>query len=281
MAGNPNVNELLRKTLKDNGVAVSDFTAQILGIKFKYPLYIRPGSVIGIVMHNTSGMVTLPNLVGTFKNNSSPSHLAIDKSGAVGQYISLEYADRATEHTNRHISIEFQAVENGGITGYQITSAAIIAAFSHVVYGIDLAIAESRTAKGLAHHSLFVNKGDPGAHANCPGLGIISRKGEILEEAKELAAKMVFDDEPAGRWQVKVEDWVWIYTFDPNGSVTWLDPFNKKTGRGTWKINGKFITFSWVNSTTKENWELPLKSTAQNGNCTIDGKSYVLHAVRL
>jgi hypothetical protein len=283
MSSIPDVNGLLVKTLVEQGITVSDFTAQIHALRFKYPLYLRPSAALGIVMHNTSGMVTLPNLVGTWKNkepNPPPSHLAIDQAGRVGRYVRLQYADRATENTNRHISIEFQAVENGDITGDQIRTAAIITAFAHVVYGVDLVIAESRTAKGLAHHSLFVDKGNPDGHTNCPGLAIIGRKGEILKQAKELAATMAFDEEPAGRWQVKVDQWTWIYTFDANGNVSWLDPFNQKTGKGTWKVNPGEISFSWTNSTTKESWTLPLRPTAQPGKCTMDGKTYDLSAAR-
>src|SRR5262249_48920571 len=101
MADRPDVNALLTKTLEEQGVGVLDFTPQIHALNFKFPLYVRPGGVIGIVMHNTSGLVTLANLVGTWKAkepNPPPSHLAIDRSGAVGRYVRLQYADRATEN---------------------------------------------------------------------------------------------------------------------------------------------------------------------------------------
>src|SRR4029450_1253846 len=84
--GVTDVNGLLVKVLADNGVGTADFTGQIHALKYKAPLYLRPGGAIGIVMHNTSGIVTLPNLVGTWKNkepNPPPSHLAIDQSGQV------------------------------------------------------------------------------------------------------------------------------------------------------------------------------------------------------
>lgn len=284
MASIPDVNALLKKTLGDNGVGVEDYSPQIHALKFKYPLYLRPGNPIGIVMHNTAGLVALPNLVGTWKSKEPsppPSHLAIDQSGRVGRYVRLQYADRATENTNRHLSIEFQAVENGDITGQQIRSGALIAAFAHVVYGMDLVVSQSRTGRGLAHHSLFVDKSNPDGHANCPGAAILARKDAILEKAREFAATLAFEDEPAGRWQVQVDKWTWIYTFDPNGNVTWLDPNSKESGRGTWRINAGKITFAWTNSQTKESWDLPLKPTAQTGECTMSGKTYDVNAVRL
>jgi hypothetical protein len=280
MAYIPDVNELMTKALNTQKIILDDFSKKIHALKYNYPLYARPGSVIGIVMHNTSGMVTLANLVGTWKNkepNPPPSHLAIDQTGRVGRYVLLQYADRATERTNRHISIEFQAVENGDITEEQIRSAAVIMGFCHVVYGVELKIAASRTEKGLAHHSLFVDKTDPKAHANCPGKAILARKAEILEQAKVFASKMGFADEPAGTWQVKVDRWVWIYTFDANGTVVWVDPFNKKTGKGSWRINAGEMSISWANSTTKETWDL----STQTGKCTMDKKTYDLQAVRV
>jgi hypothetical protein len=281
--GVPDVNGLLVKTLTDHGVGSADFTGQIHALKYKAPLYLRPGNPIGIVMHNTAGMVTLPNLVGTWKSkepNPPPSHLAIDQAGQVGRYVRLQYADRATENTNRHLSIEFQAVEGGGITSQQITTGAIIAAFAHVIYGVDLAIAESRTAKGLAHHSIFVDKGNPQGHSNCPGGAIIETKGRLLEQARRIAAAMAFDDEPAGRWYVRVDKWAWLYTFDANGNVSWLDQGNGKSGKGTWRVSPGVMTLSWTGSATRETWTLPLRPAAQGGSCTMDGETYDVKAVR-
>jgi hypothetical protein len=275
---------MLKKTLAAQGIALVDFTAQIHGLKFNFPLFIRPGNALGIVMHNTSGLSSLSGLVDTWRAkepNPPPSHLAIEQSGTVGQYIRLEFADRATEHTFMHLSIEFQAVENGDITTSQIKTAAIITAFAHVVFGVELAVANGRTAKGLAHHSLFVDKGNPDGHANCPGLTIVGRKEAILDQAKEFVGQMTFSDEPAGRWRVKVGQWMWIYTFDVNGNVSWLDPYNQKRGQGRWTIKGQTIVISWVNSTTKESWDLPLNPAAQTGSCVMDGEPYDLNAVKL
>ncbi len=284
MAGIPDVNELLRTKLSEQSIKVSDFTGKIHTLNYKFPLYLRPSKPVGIVMHNTSGLVTLANLVGTWKNKEPsppPSHLAIDRSGEVGFYVRLPYADRATENTNRHLSIEFQAVENGDITREQVKSAAVITSFAHVVYDVALAISDSRTASGLAHHSLFVERGNPNGHFNCPGQAIINQKPAILELAKKFKANMQFSEEPAGRWEVRVDKWVWHYTFSVDGSVVWLDPFNKKTGKGRWTIKAGTIVFAWTNSTSKEKWNLPLSSTDQTGQCIMDGKTYDLRAKRL
>lgn len=280
----PDVNGLLATALRDNSVSMLDFSGQIHGLKDKHALYLRPGAAIGVVLHNTGGLVTLPNLVGTWKDkepNPPPSHLAIDQAGQVGRYVRLQYADCATENTNRHLSIELQAVANGDLTEAQVRSAAIIVAFANVVYGIDLAVSSSRTAKGVAHHSLFVDKGNPLGHFGCPGPAIIARKEDILRQARTFAAAMAFEDEPAGRWHVQVNGFTWLYTFDANGGVTWLDQGNKMTGRGTWSISAGVISFAWYGSATKETWNKPLRPTERDGTCIMKGKTYDVKAVRL
>ncbi len=272
MTSHPNVNVLLTGVLKANGIVVLDFTAKTHAIPMRFPLYLRPGNPIGIVMHNTSGLIDLNNLVGTWANKTSPppSHLAIDQSGRVAYFVSLNHADRATENTNKHISIEFQAVENGDISQAQIKSSAIIYGFLHDVYGIEFAVANTRQARGLAHHSIFVNLKDPEAHANCPGAAILARKPEIIELAKKSATTIDFGDEPTGLWQVRVDRWLWIYQFGADGTVTWRDPYNGRSGTGTWKTNSGKLSFSWKGSKTVETWDLPLSATAQTGACQME-----------
>jgi hypothetical protein len=87
------------------------------------------------------------------------------------------------------------------------------------------------------------------------------------------------------KWQVKVGGgkWTWIYTFTAKGAgakVTWLDPLNNMTGQGTWKVKGKVMSITWSNSTTTENWNLPLTPPV-TGTCTMKGKSYKVEAVLL
>lgn len=284
MAARPNVNALLKQCLTDRGVAVTDFTTRIHALNYKYPLYQRPGNPMGVVMHNTDGLILLENLVGTWKNKEPsppPSHLAIDQSGAVGFYVRLEYADRATENTNRHLSIEFQAVRFGDLTGPQMDTAAIIAAFAQVVYGVDLAIANSRADRGWAHHALFVDPKNPDGHRACPGDAIIGRKSDILTKAAAIVPLLAFEDEPAGRWDVRVDRWNWIYTFDPRGNVSWRDPYNNMTGTGTWENRGGRLVFTWHNSQTTESWDLPLKATDQLGRTRMKGVDYEVRARRI
>ena len=53
------------------------------------------------------------------------------------------------------------------------------------------------------------------------------------------------DDNPVGIWQVRVASWLWTYSFNADGSVTWRDPFNNETGKGKWGINAGKIAFTW------------------------------------
>lgn len=68
-----------------------------------------------------------------------------------------------------------------------------------------------------------------------------------------------------GTWTVKFKEWIWEYTFTPDGKVTWRDPLNNEKGSGRWAIMGKFINLSWAGSTTAESWTRPIKSTDQSG----------------
>lgn len=85
---------------------------------------------------------------------------------------------------------------------------------------------------------------------------------------------------PVGDWDVRVDSWHWIYSFDANGDVTWKDPYNGMAGKGKWSIQPGAISFVWLGSTTTETWNLPIKPSSQTGKTTMKGKSYVLTAVR-
>jgi len=274
MTSHPNVNALLSNALRSNAIAVLDYTSQTHAIPMKSPLYQRSWNPVGVVMHNTSGLIALENMAGDWatRANPPPSHLAIDQSGRVAYFVRLNYADRATENTNKHISIEFQAEANGGITEAQLKSAAVIYGFLHDVYGMEFAIASKKDEKGLAHHSLFVDPTNPEAHANCPGAAIVARKAEIIELAKKIAASINFGDEPTGAWDVRVSRWYWIYQFSADGSVTWRDPYNGRNGAGTWNSNGTQISFKWKNSKTVETWDIPFKTDPRTGSCEMEGE---------
>jgi hypothetical protein len=71
-----------------------------------------------------------------------------------------------------------------------------------------------------------------------------------------------------------------MYTFDANGGVSWLDPFNGKTGKGTWSIRSAEMTLSWTGSATIETWKVPLAPGDKAGSCKMDGTWYDVNAVR-
>lgn len=85
---------------------------------------------------------------------------------------------------------------------------------------------------------------------------------------------------PIGVWDVRVNDWHWVYTFDANGNVTWRDPYNGMSGKGKWSIQPSAISFVWFGSTTTESWDLPIKPKSQTGKTRMKDKTYVLTAVR-
>lgn len=275
-------NQLLTAALQAQNIKVLDKSAEIHAIPFGSPLYRRNWDPIGIVMHNTDGLILLENLASIWALSASPppSHLGIDQSGRVAYYVRLEYADRATENTNKHISIEFQAVRNGDITSDQIKSAAVIYAFLHDVYGIEFAIANSRTDKGLAHHSLFVDPGNPKGHFFCPGDKIIAQKPEIIALARHLSPTINFGDDPTGVWTVKVDRFVWTYEFRSDGLVQWRDPFNGRSGYGLWTRAASEIRINWNDSKTKEHWDIPF-SEAHTGECAMEGEpTHIIQASR-
>jgi hypothetical protein len=89
------------------------------------------------------------------------------------------------------------------------------------------------------------------------------------------------DVNPVGDWRVVVDRWMWIYTIDANGNVTWRDPYNNQSGKGKWQIAPGAISFTWINSTTTEKWHLPIQPAKQSGRTTMKGKTYDVNAVRL
>ncbi|WP_163571236.1 hypothetical protein, partial [Klebsiella pneumoniae] len=54
----------------------------------------------------------------------------------------------------------------------------------------------------------------------------------------------------AGRWSVSFKKWKWIYTFEDDGKVSWVDPLNNLGGDGRWAENGKLINLTWYGSET-------------------------------
>ncbi|GBU17954.1 MULTISPECIES: hypothetical protein [Methylobacterium] len=69
----------------------------------------------------------------------------------------------------------------------------------------------------------------------------------------------------AGRWSVSFKKWKWIYTFEDDGKVSWVDPLNNLGGDGRWAENGKLINLTWYGSETKESWYRPIVPEKQSG----------------
>lgn len=79
-------------------------------------------------------------------------------------------------------------------------------------------------------------------------------------------------------WTVHVLFWTWIYTINDNGTVSYRNPQDGKTGSGTWKKEGNRISFKWKGSDTVEHWNLPITLPNAEGTAKIDGQVRVLSA---
>ncbi len=77
---------------------------------------------------------------------------------------------------------------------------------------------------------------------------------------------------PSGEWNCNVGKWLWVYTFDGTGSVTWKDPYNGKSGKGSWKMGDTTMRISWVGSKSWDIWTLPLNPEAQGGSVNVAGE---------
>jgi hypothetical protein len=271
----PGVNALLTKVLGTYNIGYEDYRTQTHEMPFTHPLYMRSWPPVGIVMHYTEGMIDMKNLVTTWltKSPMPPSHLCITSTGKVGYFVSLDYADRATENTNKHISIEFQAAKNSDITDAQIHTASLIYAFLHNVYDMPFAEASSRGEKGLSHHAVFVDASNPDGHATCPGPAIIARKPAIIARAKAYVHQLNMGTTAHGSWWVRVPGSLYTYKFG-DGSVSWLDVANGMKGAGTWKQDSKSgeVRITWDKSKTIEKWTT-VTATAASGTVTYEGES--------
>jgi hypothetical protein len=78
---------------------------------------------------------------------------------------------------------------------------------------------------------------------------------------------------PVGTWNVRVGSWSWIYTFNKDGSAKWTDirQPSGQSGRGTWEKTGHFLEIS-RDTGSREQWDLPLKSSGQLGNLVGQGR---------
>ena len=72
---------------------------------------------------------------------------------------------------------------------------------------------------------------------------------------------------PVGWWFVRVKpSFSWYYQFSADGTVTWTDPGNSRTGKGRWKMGTVYMDIEWE-SKSSEKWTLPLHPVGQAGNC--------------
>jgi hypothetical protein len=75
--------------------------------------------------------------------------------------------------------------------------------------------------------------------------------------------------------------YTWYYTFNRKGAVSWKDPYNGRTGNGTWKIADGTMTTRWVGSKTYEKWIVPINPDAAEGTCYMAEGALGLRAVAL
>lgn len=83
---------------------------------------------------------------------------------------------------------------------------------------------------------------------------------------------------PELKWNVRVDRWLWVYAFNLQGGVSWRDPFNGKSGRGSWRHSGDTIVTRWNGSKTWEEWYMPANPDDARGVCHMDDEDYELKA---
>lgn len=83
------------------------------------------------------------------------------------------------------------------------------------------------------------------------------------------------------KWTVRVHRWTWLYVFSHTGSVSWKDPFNGMTGRGTWRLENNKIVTRWFASQTWETWDIPINPLAATGKCHMKEGTYDIKAEAL
>src|SRR5438093_1509460 len=85
-----------------------------------------------------------------------------------------------------------------------------------------------------------------------------------------------------GKWRVQAGGrWTWIYDFDARGFVTWTDPTNGMTGKGTWRLGNSRVDFVWSQSPTKEHWNLADGPGEAAGRAEMSVGVVVIAAVKL
>jgi hypothetical protein len=111
-------------------------------------------------------------------------------SGSIYQYVSLRdsaYAvggDRHRDDDRYWYSVENVARPGEALTPAQIRGVAQILAWLHVNAHVPLQEANARFEPGLGYHSMFGR----GTHRHCPGDHVIAQRGEIIANARQMAA---------------------------------------------------------------------------------------------
>ena len=59
-----------------------------------------------------------------------------------------------------------------------------------------------------------------------------------------------------GWWMVKAGQFLQMYMLNPSGKARWSDPYNHKSGWGTWKLTPTSVEILWAATGTKESWQL-------------------------
>jgi len=83
---------------------------------------------------------------------------------------------------------------------------------------------------------------------------------------------------PDLKWTVRVNHWVWTYTFSHNGTVSWKDPYNGMHGNGSWRIGNGKLTTTWHASKTREEWDYPINPKGMAGQCFMEDGTFSLWA---
>jgi hypothetical protein len=237
-------------------------------------------SPLGVVMHTTNPgtpakpgrLLSLEESRNDFAGSSGllrSAHFMVDQSGRIAQFRSLrEGAGHIGSPWNpRYVGIEHTAHWREALTDKQMTaSAALLTVLKSELSFSYVGLSQAGTLGVGVHQQFgktwcgdgrFWNNGTFGPDFNT-----------ILQRAAQRS--------PVGKWNVKVGDIGWIYTFMAgtdfsSGPAAWQSFDGALTGIGSWKVAAK-LRIEWSNGTIEE-WNFPLSSTGELGNLVAQGDS--------
>ena len=212
----------------------------------------------------------------------SSAHFGNPKKGQMEQFIDTDDVAYAQMAGNKAWwSVENEGMGGDSLTPSQLDNLSQLMAILHFHEGVPLKLANDPTQSGLGYHGMGGTAW--GGHTNCPGSKIVAERSLILRSAEQILLgnkhRLFFD--PTGGWEVHVQKWIWNYTFEANGKLSWIDPLNGLTGAGKWMVNGTNLSLIWNDKTIKESWPLPLDFSNQSGTWTYKGKAHPVQAKRL